>query len=66
MIVVLTDAGARPHVDLRAAGHMILTGRVVRKYVADGEHCADLEIVIATQAGPVSPCSATLALPTRA
>jgi acyl dehydratase len=48
-----------------AGDDMILTGRVTRKYVADGEHRADLEIVIATQAGPVTPCTATLALPAR-
>jgi acyl dehydratase len=48
-----------------AGDDMILTGRVLRRYVEAGEHRVDLEIVIATQAGPVTPCGATLALPTR-
>jgi len=48
-----------------AGDDMILTGRVVRRYVEQDEHRVDLEIVIATQAGPVTPCGATLALPTR-
>ena len=48
-----------------AGDDMIMTGRVVRRYVEQGEHRVDLEIVIATQAGPVTPCTATLALPTR-
>ena len=44
---------------------MIITGRVVKKYVEDGEHRVDLEIMIATQAGPVTLCKATLVLPSR-
>jgi MaoC dehydratase-like protein len=48
-----------------AGDDMIMTGRVVRRYVEQGDHRVDLEIVIATQAGPVTPCTATLALPTR-
>jgi len=44
---------------------MIVTGRVARKYVEDGEHRVDLEIMIATQDGPATPCTATLALPGR-
>jgi 3-oxo-4,17-pregnadiene-20-carboxyl-CoA hydratase beta subunit len=48
-----------------AGDDMILTGKIVRKYIADDGPCVDLEIMIATQDGPVVPCSATLVLPTR-
>ncbi len=48
-----------------AGDEMIVTGRVVRKYEADDELLVDLEIMIATQDGPATPCSATLALPGR-
>jgi hypothetical protein len=48
-----------------AGDDMILTGTVARKYVEDGESRIDLDIMIATQDGPVTPCSATLMLPTR-
>ena len=48
-----------------AGDDMIITGRVVKKYAEDGEHRVDLEIMIATQAGPVTPCKATLVLPSR-
>jgi acyl dehydratase len=48
-----------------AGDDMIITGTVTRRYVDGGEHRVDLEIVIATQDGPVSPCTATLALPSR-
>ena len=44
---------------------MITTGRVARKYAEDGEHRVGLEIVIAMQAGPVTPCRATLVPPSR-
>ena len=47
-----------------AGDDMIITGRVSRKYVEDGEHRVDLEIMVSTQDGPATPCSATLALPT--
>ncbi len=50
----------------RPAGDaMIVTGHVAKKYVTDGEHRVDLEIMISTQEGPATPCSATLALPSR-
>ncbi|MBI4519001.1 MAG: MaoC family dehydratase N-terminal domain-containing protein [Deltaproteobacteria bacterium] len=49
-----------------AGDGMIITGKVTKKYITDGEHRVDLEIVIATQDGPVTPCTATLALPSRA
>ena len=48
-----------------AGDDMIVTGRVTRKYVEEGEHLVDLEITIATHEGPVTPCTATLALPSR-
>ncbi len=48
-----------------AGDDMIVTGRVATKYVAEGEHRVDLEITISTQEGPVTPCTATLALPSR-
>jgi len=48
-----------------AGDEMIITGTVQRKYVEDGEHRVDLDITISTQDGPVTPCSATLALPVR-
>jgi acyl dehydratase len=48
-----------------AGDDMIVTGRVLKKYAEGGDHRVDVEIVIATQDGPVTPCSATLALPSR-
>ena len=48
-----------------AGDDMILTGKVVKKYVEHGEHRVDVEVTIATQDGPVSPCQTTVVLPTR-
>ena len=48
-----------------AGDDMILTGRVVRKYLHDGEPRVDVEVTISTQDGPVSPCQTTLAMPSR-
>lgn len=48
-----------------AGDDMILTGRVVKKYLVDGEPRVDVEVTIATQDGPVCPCAATVALPSR-
>ena len=48
-----------------AGDDMKITGHVTKKYVADGEHRVDLDITISTQDGPMTPCSATLALPSR-
>ncbi len=48
-----------------AGDDMIITGRVERKYVEDGEHRVELEIAISTQERPVTPCTAVLALPSR-
>ncbi len=48
-----------------AGDDMILTGKVTRKHADGGDHLVDLEVVIATQDGPVTPCTATLALPSR-
>jgi acyl dehydratase len=49
-----------------AGDDMVVTGTVTSKYVAEGEHRVDLDIVISTADGPATPCSATLALPVRA
>jgi len=48
-----------------AGDDMILTGRVTKKYLVDGEPRVDVEVTIATQDGPVSPCQTTLVLPSR-
>jgi acyl dehydratase len=48
-----------------AGDDMVLTGRVVRKYADEGEHRIDLEVLISTQDGPATPCTATLMLPVR-
>lgn len=48
-----------------AGDDMILTGRVTKKYVVDEEPRIDVEVTIATQDGPVSPCQTTLVLPSR-
>lgn len=46
-----------------AGDDMIVNGTVTRTYVANGEPRVDVDVVIATQDGPVTPCGATLALP---
>jgi acyl dehydratase len=48
-----------------AGDEMTITGKVTKKHIENGEHRVDLEIVISTQEGPVTPCTATLALPSR-
>jgi len=48
-----------------AGDDMILTGRVTKKYLVDGEPHVDVEVTIATQDGPVSPCTTTVVLPSR-
>jgi len=48
-----------------AGDEMIITGTVVAKYEAEGEHRVDVDVMIATAEGPATPCSATLALPAR-
>ena len=48
-----------------AGDEMILTGRVVKKYLEDNEPRVDVEVTISTQDGPVSPCRATLVMPSR-
>ncbi|MEX0799949.1 MAG: MaoC family dehydratase N-terminal domain-containing protein [Dehalococcoidia bacterium] len=59
----------RTKVEMRGAvcagDDMILTGRVTRKYEEDGARLIDVDVMIATQDGPATPCSATLALPGR-
>jgi len=48
-----------------AGDDMIITGRVARKFVKDGEHRVDIDIVVSTQDGPAYDCGGTLALPSR-
>ncbi len=48
-----------------AGDDMILTGKVIKKYVHDGEACVDVEVTISTQDGPVSPCQTTVVLQPR-
>jgi acyl dehydratase len=48
-----------------AGDEMIVTGTVVAKYEAQGEHRVDVDVLIAVADGPATPCSATLALPRR-
>jgi acyl dehydratase len=48
-----------------AGDDMIIDGRVTEKYVEHGEHRVDIEVTISTQDGPVTPCTAVLALPSR-
>jgi len=49
-----------------AGDDMVLRGKVTGKNVEAGEHRVNVDIVISTQDGPVTPCSATLVLPSRA
>jgi acyl dehydratase len=48
-----------------AGDDMILTGTVTAKRVDGDAHVVDLDVMISTQAGPATPCTATLALPSR-
>ena len=48
-----------------AGDDMIVTGTVTGKRVEHGEQLVDLEVVVSTQDGPVTPCTATLVLPSR-
>lgn len=48
-----------------AGDEMTITGKVTKKYVDNGEHRVDLEMVLSTAEGPVTPCTATLSLPSR-
>jgi acyl dehydratase len=48
-----------------AGDDMIIRGQVTKKYVENGEARVDVDVVISTQDGPVTPCKATLALPSR-
>ena len=48
-----------------AGDDMIITGQVTKKYRESDEGRVDVEVSIATQDGPVTPSSATVALPTR-
>jgi len=42
-----------------------MTGRVAKKFEADGESRVDLDIELATERGPAYQAGGTLALPTR-
>ena len=44
---------------------MIVTGRVTRKFVHQGEHRVDIDVMISNQERPATPCEATVALPSR-
>ncbi len=46
-----------------AGDDMTVSGTISKKYIADGEHRVDIEIMISTRDGPMTPVSATLALP---
>ena len=46
-----------------AGDDMVLTGKVVGKRIEGGDPRVDVDVMISTQEGPVTPCSATLALP---
>jgi hypothetical protein len=48
-----------------AGDDMIISGTVTKKHVEGEEHRVDLDIMISTQSGPVTPCGASLALPSR-
>ncbi len=48
-----------------AGDDMIISGKVTRKYVENGDHLVDIDVMMATQEGPATPCSGTLALPSR-
>ena len=48
-----------------AGDDMIVTGSITKKYVEDGEHLIDADVLISTQDGPVTPCTATVSLLSR-
>jgi acyl dehydratase len=48
-----------------AGDEMILTGRVTKKYLVEGEPRVDVEVTLSTLDGPVSPCQTTIVLPSR-
>jgi acyl dehydratase len=48
-----------------AGDDMIIDGRVTEKVVEDGERRVVVEVTISTQDGPVTPCTAVVALPSR-
>jgi acyl dehydratase len=51
--------------NLCAGDDMIITGKVTRKYVEEGDHRVDLEVMISTAEGPATPSGGTLSLPRR-
>jgi len=48
-----------------AGDDMIIRGKVTKKHLEAGEYRVDVDIVISTQDGAVTPCTATLILPSR-
>jgi acyl dehydratase len=48
-----------------AGDDMILDGRVTEKVVEYSEHRVVVEVTVSTQDGPVTPCTAVVALPSR-
>lgn len=48
-----------------AGDDMIVTGQVMKKYQDGDEYRVDVNVTIANAAGPVTPCEATVALPSR-
>jgi hypothetical protein len=48
-----------------AGDDMIIDGRVTERVVEEGEHRVVVEVTISTQDGPVTPCTAVVALPSR-
>jgi acyl dehydratase len=48
-----------------AGDDMIISGRVAKVYEDGGARRVDVDVMIATQDGPATPCSATLVLPSR-
>jgi hypothetical protein len=48
-----------------AGEDLTITGRVVKKLEAEGEHRVDLDVELTTDRGPAYQAGGTLALPTR-
>lgn len=49
-----------------AGDDMLIDGKVVRKYVDNGDHCVDVDIQVSTQDGPAYEASSTVVLPVAA
>lgn len=53
------------HGNVCAGDDMIVTGTVTRKHREGDDHLIDVEVVISTRDAPTTPCSATVAIPSR-